>query len=108
MLKCDRIDVLERIATNKTNASKECDICHNWYFLDKGFKFEPYVWNGFHDLMQKAMNSNDVAIVSVKRNNYIIHSWYMTNDDTINIVKNSDLNEKMDYIIKNEYLLSKK
>ena len=108
MLKYDRIDVSERIAANKTNASTECDICHNWYFLDKGFKFEPYVCNGFHDLMQKAMNSNDFAIVSVKRNNYIIHSWYMTKDDAINIMKNSDLNEKMDYIIKNEYLLSKK
>ena len=22
------------------HASKECDICHYWYFLDKGFKYE--------------------------------------------------------------------
>ena len=30
--------------------------CHYWYFLDKGFKFEPYVYNGCHDLMQNVMN----------------------------------------------------
>ena len=36
-----------------------------WYFLDKGFKYEPYLWNGCHDLRQKAINFNDVAIVSV-------------------------------------------
>ena len=45
MLYYDRIDVFEGININKTGASKECDICHYWYFLSKGFKFEPYVWN---------------------------------------------------------------
>ena len=32
MLHYDRIDVFEEIDINKTNASKECDICHYWYF----------------------------------------------------------------------------
>ena len=32
MLYFDRIDVSEGIDINKTNASKECDICHYWYF----------------------------------------------------------------------------
>ena len=30
----DRINVSEGIDINKTNESKECDVCHNWYFLD--------------------------------------------------------------------------
>ena len=42
----------------------------------------------------KAMNFNDVAIVSVNGSNYRIHFWYMSKDDVINIMKNSDLNEK--------------
>ena len=46
MLEYDRIDI------NKTNASKVCDICHYWYFLDKNFKYEPYLYNGCHDLKQ--------------------------------------------------------
>ena len=41
MLEYDRIDISEGIDINETNASKECDICHYWYFLDKGFKYEP-------------------------------------------------------------------
>ena len=53
MLEYDKIDTLEGIDINKTNASKECDICHYWYFLDKNFYYEPYLFNGFHDLMQK-------------------------------------------------------
>ena len=53
MLEYDRIDILEEIDVNKTSASKECDICHYWYFKDIGFKYEPYLCNGCHDLMQK-------------------------------------------------------
>ena len=30
-------------------------------------KYKPYLCNGCHDLMKKAMNFNDVAIVSVKK-----------------------------------------
>ena len=39
MLYYDRIDVSERIYENKTIRSKECGICHYWYFLDKEFNF---------------------------------------------------------------------
>ena len=39
MLHFNRIDVSEGIDVNKTSASKECDICHNWYFLSYSFKF---------------------------------------------------------------------
>ena len=38
MLYYDRIDVSEGIDVNKTSASKECDVCHYWYFLTYSFK----------------------------------------------------------------------
>ena len=57
----------------KTNASNECDICHYWYFLDKNSNYKPYLFNSCHDLMQKARNFNDVAIASIKVNDYRIH-----------------------------------
>ena len=44
--------------------------------------------------MQKAMNFNDVAIVSIKGIKYRIHFWYISKNDAINIMKNSNLNEK--------------
>ena len=60
--------------------------------------------------MQKAINFNDVAIVSVKgihRIHYRIHFWYMSKDDAINIMKNSDfkksgLSQFLSIIYKNE------
>ena len=44
--------------------------------------------------MQKARNFNDVAIVSIKGSDYRIHFWNMSKDDTMNIMKNSNLHEK--------------
>ena len=32
MLEYNRIDISEGIDTNKTIPSKECNICHYWYF----------------------------------------------------------------------------
>ena len=63
-------------------------------FLDKSFKYAPLLCNGCHDLMQKAMIFNDVAIVSIKGNDYRIHFWYMSKDDVISIMDNSSLNKK--------------
>ena len=35
MLYYDKIDISEAIDVNESSESKECDICHYWYFLDK-------------------------------------------------------------------------
>ena len=42
----------EGIDVNKTNESKEFNICHFCYFLNKGFKFQPNVFNRCHDLLK--------------------------------------------------------
>ena len=76
MLEYDRIDISKGINVNKTIASKECDICHCWYFKDIGFKYEPYLCNGCHDLAQKAMSFSDVATIYIKESAYRIHFWY--------------------------------
>ena len=74
---------------------KECDTCHYWYFKDAGFKYETYLCNGCHDLMQKALTFNIVAIVYVKWSAYKIHFWYMSKDDAINTMNGSNLVDKM-------------
>ena len=51
MLEYERIDILEETDVNKINLSRECGICHYWYFKDNGFKYERYLCNGRHDLM---------------------------------------------------------
>ena len=95
MLEYNRVDISEGFDINKTNASKECKICDYWHFKDIGFKYEPYLCNGCHGLMQKAMNFNNVAIVYVNGSAYRIHFWYMSKDDAINIMNNFNLIDKM-------------
>ena len=73
ILEYERIDISEGIDVNKSGKLKECDICHYWYFLDRNFNYEPYLCNGCHDLMQK--------------------TWYMSKDDAISIIHNSNLND---------------
>ena len=95
MLEFDRIDISEGIDVNKISASRECDICSYQYFKDSGFKYESYLCNGCHDLMQKTMSFNNVAIVYVKGSAFRIHFWYMSTNDAINIMKDSNLVDKM-------------
>ena len=95
MLEYNRIDISEGIDINKSNdKSKECDICHYWYFLEKNFTYQPNPCNGCHDLIQKAMSFNDVAIFSIKGNDYRIHFWYMSKNDAISIIHNFNLIDK--------------
>ena len=94
ILEYDRIDVSEGIDVNKTSASKECGICHFWYFKDIDFKYESYLCNECHDLMQKAISFNDVAIVYVKGSAYRIRFWYMSKDDAVSIKSSSNFVDK--------------
>ena len=96
MLEYHRIDISEGIDVDKTSLLKECDICHYRYFKDIGFKYGKYLCNGCHDLMQKAMSFNDIAIVYVKRHAERIHFWSMSKDDAINIMDGSNLVDKSD------------
>ena len=63
-------------------------------FLDKNFNYDPYLCNGCHDLMQKAMSFKNVAIVSIKGNNYRIHFSCISKNDAIALMTNSNLIDK--------------
>ena len=93
ILEYDRIDISEENDVNETS-----DVFHYWYFKAIAFKYEPYLCNGCHDLMQKAMSFNNVAIVYVKGSAYRIHFWYMSKDDAINIMNGSNLADKRDVL----------
>ena len=70
MLYCDTIDVSEGIDTNKTNASKECNIFHYCYFFGKGFKFPLDVGNGCPDVVMMSMNLSNIAILNTNGADY--------------------------------------
>ena len=66
MLQYQKIDVSEGIDINKTSASKECELCHYWFFKDIGFKFEEHVCNRCLDLLTMANSLENIAILSAK------------------------------------------
>ena len=66
MLRYQKMDVSEVIDINKTSASKECELCHYWFFKDIGFKFEEHICNKFHDLLTMAYSLKNIAILNAK------------------------------------------
>ena len=62
MLYYVRVDISAGIDVNEISASKECDICCCWYFLDKKFKFQRNAWN---DLLMK-----NIAILNIQGVDY--------------------------------------
>ena len=70
MLRYQKIDVSEGIDVNKTSASKECELCHYWFFKDVGFKFEKHVCNKYHDLLTMAYSLKNIAILRAKGNTF--------------------------------------
>ena len=81
MLQYKKIDVSEGIDLNKMNASKECMLCHYWYFKDVGFKFEPHVCNKYHNaLMTTAYELKNIAILNVKGLDFRCILWGISRD----------------------------
>ena len=88
----------KELILKKTNKSKECKIFHYWYFKDIDFKYEPHLCNDCHGLMQKAVSFNNIAIVYVKGGAYRIHFWYISKEDAIIMMNNSNLVDKMEVL----------
>ena len=74
MLYFGRIDVSEGTDVAKASASKECDICHYWYFLHYSFKFQPNVCNRCHDLLMMSINVRGISILNIKGSDYRINA----------------------------------
>ena len=66
MLRYQKIHASEGIDVNKTSASKECELCHYWFFNDIGFKFEEHVCNKCLDVLMMAHSLKNIAILSAK------------------------------------------
>ena len=48
------------------SASKECEVCHYWFFNDIEFKFEEHICNKCHDLLAMAYSLQNITILSAK------------------------------------------
>ena len=107
MLYYDRTDVSGAMDVNKTSKSKECDICHYFYFLNKGFKFKSNVCNGCQDLLMISINRSDIATLNIKSADYsyCINSG-ISKSEAINLMQNIDFLKRKQNVIKRKNVLS--
>ena len=94
MIEYERIDISEGIDINKTNKSKECILCHYWYFLDNNFSYGPYLCDGCYNLMQKSNNLKNITIVHVKKSVYRTYFPYMSKREAKILMTNYNLIDK--------------
>ena len=94
MLQYERINVSEGIDINKSDKSKECMICHYWYFKDIGYNYEPHVFNRCNGLSMMVYDLNDFMILNIEGVDYRCHVFNTTKSDAINLLNNSVLDNK--------------
>ena len=94
MLQYEKINASKGIDVNKTSLSKECMLCHYWYFKDVGFKFEPHVCNKCHDVLMTAYELKNIAILNVKGVDFRCILWGISRDEAVNRLNNSVLEDK--------------
>ena len=88
------VTVSEGIDVNKTSLSKECELCHYWLFKDVGFKFEPHVCNGCHDLLTIAYGLENIAILSAKGATFRYILWGISRNEGLRRLNNPVLEDK--------------
>ena len=83
-----------RIDVNESSNSRECSLCHFWYFTDKKINYQKYFCGGCHDMSMKAVSIKNLAIIYSKGNAYRVNFAFMTINDANNLINNSNLNNK--------------
>ena len=90
----ERINTSEGIDADMTDKSKECMLCHYWYFLNKNFCYGPYLCDGCYNILQKSNNLKNIAIVHVIKSAYKIYFKYMSRHEAKKLITNSNLIDK--------------
>ena len=92
----NKTDASEEININKTSASKDCDICHYWYFLNKEFTFQQYACNRCHDLLMVSMNLSHIYILNIQNVDCCIVNG-ISKSEAIKLLQNIVLTENSKY-----------
>ena len=79
------IDFSEDIDINKTSVSKDCNKCHYWCFLYKNFKFQSFVWDGFHQVLKVSTDINSIAILNIHGLDYHCNIIGISKSKVINL-----------------------
>ena len=95
MLEYDRIDIFEGIDINKCEeTSRECSLCHFYYFLEKNFKYGLYLCHGCYNMFMKTVSTENLTIINHNGNYYRVIFAFMTKKDAYNLIKNAVILDK--------------
>ena len=95
MLEYDRIDISEGININKCEEkSRRCILCKFYYFLDKNFKYGPYLCNGCYDMSMKAVSMQNLTIINHNGNHHRVNFAFISKKDAYNLIKNAIIIDK--------------
>ena len=99
MLFYDRISEGEGTDANRTglDTSKECNICHFYFFTDRNFLYQPHVCNGCHYASLSTISLTDFKTISVKDNTYRVVSNLPYNE-IYHLIESSSLNNKFGFL----------
>ena len=86
----ERIGISEGSYFTKSNKSRECMICH-YFFFNHGFKFQDYVCSSCHDLTMLSVNFSNIVIITVKNGDYSCIIYNISKSEALNLLKNSVL-----------------
>ena len=90
MLKYNRIEISEGIDIKKCKkTSRECNLFKFYYFLDKNFKYGPYLSDGCYDISLKAVSIKNLAIINHNGNHYRVNFTSMSKKEAYNLIKNA-------------------
>ena len=53
-------------------------LCKFYYFLDKNFKYGPYLCDGCYDMSMKAVSMQNLAIINHNGNHYRVNFAFMS------------------------------
>ena len=99
MLEYDRIDLSEGIDVKKCNeTSRQCILCKFYYFLNKNFNYQTYSYHGCHDISIKATSMQNLAIIYHGGNACRINFVFISKDDAINLMKNTNIVDKKEVL----------
>ena len=59
-----QIDVSDQVDINN---SKECMVCHYWYYLDKDFTYGLYLCDRCYNIMQKSIDEKILRLFILKK-----------------------------------------
>ena len=100
MLVYEKIDISDGIDVDMSDKSKECTLCHYWYFLDKSFSYRRYLCDRWYNMMQKCNKLKNIAIIHIEESAYRICFLFMSKREARKLMTTSNLiNKKMFYKI---------